>query len=81
VSEGAAEGGGAPISDVQFGDVTETGDIPPTNTAQNPGSGIWAGGWYPFGYMTQAGLRSYGPDLLSKRKARHRMPKKKRDEQ
>lgn len=47
MSEGSAEGGGAPLSDGQFGDVTETGDIPPT--AQNPGSGIFAPGWYSWG--------------------------------
>lgn len=45
MSEGSAEGG-APLSEGQFGEVTETGDIPPTNTAQNPGSGVFYPGWY-----------------------------------
>jgi hypothetical protein len=46
VSEGSAEGGSAPLSDGQFGDVTETGDNP--QTAQNPGNGIFAFGFYPW---------------------------------
>ena len=46
MSEGSAEGG-APLSDGQFGDATETGDVPPT--AQNPGNGIFPFGWYAWG--------------------------------
>jgi hypothetical protein len=44
----AGDGGGS-LSGDQFGDVTGTTDIPPTNTAQNPGTGIFGFGWYPFG--------------------------------
>lgn len=54
MSEGAAEGGGAPLSDGQFGGVTETGDIPPT--AQNPGTGLFGYGFYPW-YQAQFGAR------------------------
>lgn len=45
MSEGSAEGG-APLSDGQFGDVTQTGDLP--QTAQNSGTGIFAYGYYPW---------------------------------
>jgi hypothetical protein len=48
VSEGSAEGGGAPLSDGQFGDTTETGDLPPY-TAQNPGTGLFPFGFYAWG--------------------------------
>lgn len=57
MSEGAAEGG-APISDAQFGDVTTTSDVPVPGgeTAQNPGDGIFAYGYYPW-YIAQNGGR------------------------
>lgn len=44
MSEGSAEGGGSALSTGQFGEVTQTGDLPPF-TAQNPGTGIFALGF------------------------------------
>lgn len=63
MSEGSAEGG-APLSDGQFGDVTETGDIPPY-TAQNPGTGIFPFGYYAFGVSQRGAER---PRRRKKRK-------------
>jgi hypothetical protein len=48
MSEGAAEGGGAPISGDQFGDVGDVTDTTPGETAQNPGDGVFAYGFYPW---------------------------------
>lgn len=49
MSEGAPEGGGAPLSDGQFGDTTDAPTPDPGPTAQSPGSGIFTPGWYPWG--------------------------------
>lgn len=50
MSEGAAEasGGGEALSGAQFGDVTGSNDLPPGETAQNPGDGLWMYGFYPW---------------------------------
>jgi hypothetical protein len=65
VSEGAAEGG-APLSDGQFGDgLTETGDIAGGETAQNPGDGIFAPGFYPW-FVAQSAY--YGPYRRKKKR-------------
>jgi hypothetical protein len=49
MSEGAAEGGGGgdALSGAQFGDVTESTDLPPFSTPQDPGNGIGLYGFYP----------------------------------
>lgn len=69
MSEGAAEGG-APISDAQFGDVTTTGDIPVRGgeTAQNPGDGIFAYGYYPWYIAQNGGRPRRAPATIARRR-------------
>ncbi len=68
MSEGAAEGGGAPISGDQFGDVTGTDDVPAPGgeTAQNPGDGQFVYGFYPWG------VSQYGSKRPRSRRKRKR---------
>jgi hypothetical protein len=66
MSEGSAEGGGAPLSDGQFGE-----------TAQNPGDGIFSPGWYSWG-VAQVGARRREDDRDLSRPRRRRKRKRSR---
>jgi hypothetical protein len=69
MSEGAAEapsGGADALSGDQFGEVTGSTDLPPYDSAQNPGSGLAMYGFYPY-------------DIARKPKHRARRRKHKRD--
>lgn len=62
MSEGSAEGGGDIGSDIPL----QPGQF--TGTAQNPGSGIFAPGWYSWGTSQRGAQRPERPHKRKKRR-------------